>query len=141
MAQADDVAAYPGQRLGLPVEGAGSVAGWGRRIVALCIDWALSLLIASAFIGRDVWTGHGFAVWAPLVALFVQLTVLTGLLDASVGQRVVGLAVARLDGESVALPRAALRSLLICLAIPPLVFDRDSRGLHDLAAGTIVLRR
>jgi uncharacterized RDD family membrane protein YckC len=25
--------------------------------------------------------------------------------------------------------------------IPPLVFNRDSRGLHDLAAGTVVIRR
>jgi len=76
-----------------------------------------------------------------LLALFVQMTVLTGLLGASIGQRVLGMAVVRLDRHPVGLPRAAVRSLLICLAIPPLVFDRDSRGLHDLAAGTVVVRR
>ncbi len=141
MARADDVAAYPGQRLGLPEQGVGSVAGWGRRIVALCIDWAVSLLIASVFLGDQVWTGRGAVVFAPLLALFVQLTVLTGLLGSSVGQRFAGLAVARLDGGPVGLPRATLRSLLICLAIPPLIFDRDSRGLHDLAVGTVVVRR
>jgi len=27
------------------------------------------------------------------------------------------------------------------LVIPPLVMDRDARGLHDFAAGTAVLRR
>ncbi len=141
MAQAVSSRAHPGQRLGLPQTGSGSVAGWGRRIVALCLDWAASLLVVSAFVGARVWTGHGSEVWAPVGALLVELTVLTGLLGSSLGQRVVGIGVARLDGRPVGLPRAALRSLLICLAIPPLVFDRDQRGLHDLASGTVVVRR
>ena len=140
MPQADDVA-YPGQRLGLPEHGPGAVAGWGRRILALCIDWAVSLLLVSAFIGNDVWTSRGATAFAPLLALFAQLTLLTGLLGSSLGQRVVGVAVVRLDRRPLGLARAALRSLLICLAIPPLVFDRDQRGLHDLAVGTAVLRR
>ena len=133
--------AYPGQRLGLPERGPGAVAGWGRRILALCVDWAVSLLVAAAFIGTRVWTGRDGEVWAPLAVLFVELTLLTGLLGASIGQRILGIGVARLDGRPVGLGRAALRSALICLAIPPLVFDRDQRGLHDLAAGTIAVRR
>jgi len=139
----DDVAplGYPGQRLGRPKQGAGSVAGWGRRLLALALDWAASLLVVSAFIGNDVWTGQGLVVWAPLVALFVQLTVLTGLVGASVGQRLLGIGVVMLDGRPPGLGRAAVRSLLICLALPPMVFDRDWRGLHDLAAGTVVVRR
>jgi hypothetical protein len=36
---------YAGQRLGLPQEGPGSVAGWGRRVAALFIDWFASLLV------------------------------------------------------------------------------------------------
>ncbi len=131
---------YPGQRLGRPNHGAGSVAGWGRRLGALAVDWAVSLLAVGAFIGNEVWTGQGFAVWAPLVALFVQLTVLTGLVGASVGQRLLGIGVVMLDGRPPGLGRAAVRSLLICLALPPLVFDRDWRGLHDLAVGTVVIR-
>jgi len=138
--QADDDA-YPGQRLGLPEQGPGAVAGWGQRILALCIDWAVSLLVVSAFVGNAVWTGRGAVAWAPLGVLFVQLTLLTGMLGASLGQRVVGVGVMRLDGRPAGLARAALRSLLICLAIPPLVFDRDRRGLHDLAVGTVVVRR
>ncbi len=141
VAWSHDAQAYPGQRLGLPEEGTGSVAGWGRRILALCADWAVSLLVVAAFIGGEVWSGGGATAFAPLLALFVQMTVLTGLLGASIGQRVLGMAVVRLDRHPVGLPRAAVRSLLICLAIPPLVFDRDSRGLHDLAAGTVVVRR
>ena len=119
----------------------GAVAGWGRRIVALGVDWAVSLLVVAAFIGDEVWSSRGATAFAPLLALFVQLTLLTGLLGSSFGQRVVGIGVSRLDGRPVGLARAALRSALICLAIPPLVFDRDQRGLHDLAAGTVAVRR
>jgi hypothetical protein len=31
--------------------------------------------------------------------------------------------------------------MLICLVVPPLVFNRDNRGLHDLAVKTVSLRR
>jgi len=34
-----------------------------------------------------------------------------------------------------------IRSFLICLLIPAVIFDRDHRGLHDLAAKTVVVRR
>ena len=33
-----------------------------------------------------------------------------------------------------------VRTFLICLVIPPVVFNRDNRGLHDLAVGTIDAR-
>jgi uncharacterized RDD family membrane protein YckC len=51
------------------------------------------------------------------------------------------LRVARIDGHAVPLLRSLLRSFLVCLVVPPLVFNRDNRGLHDLAAGTVVIRR
>jgi uncharacterized RDD family membrane protein YckC len=136
-----DAADYPGRRFGLPEEGSGSIAEYGRRVAALVIDWFVAILLASLFVGEDVWTGEGAGLWAPLVALFVELTVLDGLLGYSVGRRVLSIAVVRLDGRRpVGLPRALLRSALLCLAFPALVNDRDRRGLHDLAAGTAVVR-
>ena len=33
-----------------------------------------------------------------------------------------------------------LRTVLICLVIPPLVWDSDGRGLHDRAVNTVVVR-
>jgi uncharacterized RDD family membrane protein YckC len=35
---------------------------------------------------------------------------------------------------------AALRTALLMLLIPALISDRDGRGLHDRAAGTVVVR-
>ncbi|NKX50179.1 RDD family protein, partial [Arthrobacter deserti] len=37
---------WPGRRLGLPQTGPDSIARPGRRVAALCIDWAMSYLIA-----------------------------------------------------------------------------------------------
>lgn len=136
-----DSEVFPGRRLGLPAEGRGSVAGYGQRIAALVIDWVVALLVASAFVGGDVWTGEGAALWAPLVVLLAELTLLDGLLGYSIGRRVLSIAVVRVDGgHPVGLQRAFMRSILLCLAIPALVNDDDRRGLHDRAAGTVVVR-
>ena len=132
---------YPGQRLDLPEAGPGSVAPFGRRIAALVIDWLVAILVASIFVGEDVWTGEGAGLWAPLAALAVELTLLDGLLGYSIGRRLLSIAVARIDGRRpVGIPRALLRSVLLCLALPALINDQDRRGLHDLAAGTVVVR-
>ena len=132
---------WPGDRLGLPQEGAGSVAGWGRRVLALCIDWLLSMLAAGAFVGGDVWTGGGAGAWMPLTVFAVEVWLLTGLLGASAGQRIVSIAVARVGGGPVGLWSALIRTLLICLIVPPVIYDRDQRGVHDLAVGTVVVLR
>lgn len=132
---------YAGERLGLPAEGPGSVAGWGRRILALWLDWLASMLVVGAFIGGDVWTGQGLSQWATMGAFLLEAALLTALMGGSFGQLVCRVAVARLDGKPVNLLQALLRTFLICLVVPPLVFNRDGRGLHDLAVKTVTLRR
>ena len=66
------------------------------------------------------------------------------LLDASYGQtigkRVVGIRVIRVDGDGLAPFRwLVLRTVLLGVLVPPVVWDRDRRGLHDRAAGTVVV--
>lgn len=134
-------AAYPGQALGLPEEGPGSVAGWGRRILALTLDWLAATLVAVGFIGFDDWSRSNQSGWVTLLVFLVEATVLTALLGGSFGQLIARIAVVRLDGKPVNLLQALVRTFLICLVIPPLVFNRDGRGLHDLAVKTVPLRR
>ena len=133
-------APYPGQRLGVPADGPGSVASWGRRLLALVVDWAASLLVAGLVFGREVW-GQDWQAWMPMAVFLVEASLLTALLGGSFGQLVLRLGVARLDGRPVNLLQALGRTALICLVVPPLVFNRDNRGLHDLAFGTVALRR
>jgi uncharacterized RDD family membrane protein YckC len=132
---------YPGERLGLPEDGPGSVAGWGRRILALVVDWVASMLVAATFIGGAVWSAQGAQQWLTMGVFLLEASVLTPLLGGSFGQLVTRIAVTRLDGKQLNLLLAVLRTVLICLVVPPLVFNRDQRGLHDMAAGTVTIKR
>ncbi len=127
---------YSGERLGLPAEGPGSMARLPRRVTALCIDWFAALLVAGAFIGDSQSSAQSLAT---LGIFAVQVTLLTWLWGSSFGQRLVGI---RVVGRSrrLGLIGAALRTALICLVIPPLVWDDDGRGLHDRAVDSVVLR-
>jgi hypothetical protein len=127
----EDGQGYPGERFGLPREGSRSVAGMGRRLLALLIDWLLCTVIALAAFRSKVWTLPIFAVETYL------LTALTGM---TIGKRLVGIRVASLSGGPVGLWWALVRTLLLLAVVPPLITDRDLRGLHDRAANTIVIR-
>ncbi len=131
---------YAGATLGLPAAGPGSAARLASRLLGLCIDWVVSLLVVAAFVGSEVWTGDGWVRAAPLLVLYLEQTLLVGLLGTSIGHRVARIRVVGPSGGPVGLPRAAVRALLLCLAIPPLLMDRDLRGVHDKVAGTVVVR-
>ncbi|MGB7980721.1 MAG: RDD family protein [Candidatus Nanopelagicales bacterium] len=128
--------AYRGQSLGLPESGSGSMASTGRRVVALFIDWFAALLISRALVGEPTSTLETFAT---LGIFALEVTVLTWLWGASFGQRIMGI---RVLGRThrLGLVAAALRTLLICLVLPALVWDAQGRGLHDRAVDSLVLR-
>jgi uncharacterized RDD family membrane protein YckC len=142
---ARDEESYPGQRFGLPEEGPRSVAGVGRRLGALVIDWLACLLIASAIL-RGVHHGIAFSVaigqargWT-LAVFAAEVFLLTALTGFTLGKRLLGIRVARIDGRPVGLASALVRTVLLLLVVPALVLDKDLRGLHDKAARTIVIR-
>jgi uncharacterized RDD family membrane protein YckC len=123
---------YPGQQLGLPEHGPGSAGGFGPRILALVIDW-LPCSIAAQLLTKN-------PALSALV-LFAAVTVLSvGIAGRTVGHAAAGLRVALLDGRRAGFTAAVIRTMLLCLVIPPVVYNADGRGLHDRAAGTIVLR-
>ncbi|HEY5978895.1 MAG TPA: RDD family protein [Microlunatus sp.] len=132
---------YPGQRLGLPESGRGSLAGWRARVAALLLDWAASMGVAVGLFGTAALTGSGWQAWMTLATFFVESTLLVTVASGSFGQLICRIAVVRLDTEPVGFPRAVLRQALICLALPPLIIGPDRRGLQDLAAATVVVNR
>jgi RDD family len=123
---------YPGQRLGLPEHGRGSVVSFPVRIGAVFVDWTLSLVISRGFLDGNE--------WATLAIFGVANLLLVSTLGAGVGGRLFRIRVARLDGGHPSPTAVLIRTVLLCLAIPPLIWDRDGRGLHDKAARTVVLR-
>jgi uncharacterized RDD family membrane protein YckC len=128
----EDPPSWPGERLGLPASGPGSAARFGRRLGAIAVDW-LPCSVAAQLLT----TNPGVST----LALFALLTV--GSVTAfgrTPGHAVAGLRVAMLDGSRPSFGAAVIRTILICLAIPPLLINADARGLHDRAAQTLVLR-
>jgi len=124
-------AAYPGQRFGLPERGPGSVASMPRRVLALFIDWLLSMLIAYWLTHSQFWT---------IVVFAVEVYVLTATTGFTVGKRLVGIRTIRTDGGLVGFRWALVRTAILLTVIPPLLTDRDLRGLHDRASDTLVIR-
>jgi uncharacterized RDD family membrane protein YckC len=114
-------------------------AGFGRRLGAIAIDWALSIGMA-LLLFRSAPYGSAESQIATLSLFAFEVTLLTWLSSASFGQRVLGLEVQRTDGSRLSLGRVVLRTLLICLVIPAVVIDSDGRGLHDRAVDSVVLR-
>ncbi|MCY0950932.1 RDD family protein [Streptomyces sp. H27-S2] len=128
---------YPGQRLGLPQAGPGSVARFGRRLGAVAIDWTGCQLIAYGLItGGDLAASGNWTL-----GLFVALAVLTvGTVGFTPGKRIVGLRVIAEDGGRLGFGRVVIRTLLLALVVPALIWDRDGRGLHDRLARAVQVR-
>lgn len=116
-------------------------ASWGRRLLALVVDWfagmaVIRLLIATGVVAEDP---HGFGTLGVFV---VESALLTAMAGGSFGKLATRLRVVRADGQPhpIGLIQALLRQVLVALVVPPLVFKPDGRGLHDLAAGSRTVR-
>src|SRR5882757_8176641 len=128
---------YRGERLGLPEEGPGSIAPVGRRIAAVLVDWILSVLIAYGLIAhRDVRLAEN---WALAVSAVVSLLAVS-LVGSTPGKRLLGLRVVRLGGGRLGPLAVLVRTVLLLLVVPAVVWDRDTRGLHDKAANAVQVR-
>jgi uncharacterized RDD family membrane protein YckC len=134
---------WPGERMGLPKDGPGSVAGRGTRLIAFLIDLVVAALVTSLFVEMDVARPEvmqTFNYWAILVWFLIS-AVTVSLFGFTVGKFALGLRVVRIDGTNLVGPlRAIPRTIMTAVIIPAALIDRNGRGLHDRAVGTIVLR-
>lgn len=127
-------------------------ASWARRMLAVLVDWLACMLVVIAFVGPARYfpsagtelTGVNPSILT-LLLFVAESTVLTSLAGGSFGKLATRLRVVRMDGNPSPVDplRALLRSVLVALVIPPLVFRPDGRGLHDLivASATVPLQR
>ena len=127
---------YPGKDLGFPEAGRGAVAGMARRVGALFIDWLICTLVVSVAI-RPPAADVGFWTLLLFAAQDYAFTALTGL---TIGKQVLRIRVSRLDGRMVGFGWGLVRTLLLLTVVPPLIVDKNLRGLHDRAANTAVVR-
>lgn len=126
-------ASWPGRSLGLPEAGPRSVARLGRRLIALAIDWGTAVVVSIAFFAYD--GGATLAAFAVAQIVFLVTA------NASVGHLLLGMRLVPVAGGYLGLWRPIVRTILLCLVIPAVIFDRDQRGMHDRLVGTVLVRR
>jgi RDD family len=133
--------AFPGERLGRPEAGPGSIASTGRRLGALVIDWILCLVIARGFFGPGALEPNGSLL--PVAVLVVENLLLVATAGATLGQRLTGARVETVAGARPGPGASAVRAVLLGLGVPALtlLWERDRRGLHELLSGTLAARR
>ena len=127
---------WPGERLGLPDSGPGSVGRVGRRIAAIAVDWAAATLIALLFAPYSsvLHSWLTLAIFALMQVLFIPT------IGGSVGHRLLGMRIVPISGGWVGFWRPVVRTLLLIIVIPAIVWDSDQRGFHDKVAGTVLIR-
>jgi uncharacterized RDD family membrane protein YckC len=136
----------------------GARAPFALRCGALLVDYtvvigiaAFATLLARLFGGGSRTAGGTVMEFGLIVALTVallDLLVLPGFTGRTLGKWVAGLRVERRDGERLSLARSLLRhtlgylASLLTLGLGFLLaaFNREGRALHDVIAGTVVVR-
>jgi uncharacterized RDD family membrane protein YckC len=137
--------AFRGQAIGLPESGRGSLATTGARLGAFVVDSLASTLVAALFVhphgAGHSWSDHLPGSWS-LIPLAVNYLVGCTLAGGTLGMYLLKLRLGRVDqpGSRVGTGRVLLRTVLLFLFVPAVVFDRDGRGMHDRFSDTAVVR-
>ncbi len=134
--------AFRGERIGLPSAGRGSLSATGPRLGAFVVDALASSLVAALFVSHR---GDGLANNLPgswsLVPLAVDYVLGSLIAGRTLGMYLFGLRLIRVERAVAVSPlRIVLRTVLLFLLVPAVVFDRDGRGLHDRLTDTAVVR-
>ena len=134
------LSSYPGENLGLPREGKGSLAGLFPRMAALLIDWSICYAMAAIITPNINWFGDNAT--ASMIFFIIWRVVTVWLFAQSPGHAIMGIGVARIDDPSqrVGLWRSVVRVIFTIFLLPPVIQDTDGRGMHDRATGTAVIR-
>ena len=123
--------------------GTGSIARPGRRIGALLIDYIAATIIATGFLGYDQFAlpaEAGLTMFAPMGVFALLQILFIPTAGGSPGHRILGMRVVRLGGGWVGVWRPIVRTLLIVIVIPAVIWDADQRGVHDKVTGLVLIR-
>lgn len=127
---------YPGDRLGLPESGPGSVATLPRRAAQFTLDALLAGLLALLFTFPAPPQNWSLLTWAVIMVVPVAV------IGATPAMVLLGLRVVRLDrpgSPGVGLLWTLVRTASVFFVLPALILDRDSRGVQDRASRTVVV--
>jgi len=104
----------------------------GRRLLGVTLDWGLAVAASVIFFDYN-------PVATSVIFVLLQL-IFIPTLGGSIGHRIVGLRVVPVMSGWVGPWRGLVRSVLLGIVLPALVWDSDQRGFHDKIAGTVLIR-
>jgi uncharacterized RDD family membrane protein YckC len=113
--------------------------------LAFLVDSLASGLVAALFVSRTGHSGGSVSGRLPgawsLIPFAIDYIVGTLVAGRTLGMYLFGLRIVRVDHTVAVDPgRAVIRTVLLSLLLPALIFDRDGRGLHDRLTDTAVVR-
>jgi uncharacterized RDD family membrane protein YckC len=103
------------------------------------VDWLICDLIAAGLMDYRLGQG-GAGSFKPLGVFVLMNLLLVGTLGSTIGHRLLGIRVVRIGGATAGPFLVAIRTVLLALVIPAVIWDRDTRGFHDKIAGTVTVR-
>ena len=108
------------------------LAPFGRRVGALVVDWAIAMAISYGFFGGDA--------MAILGVFAAQRVLVGGLTGSSIGHRLLGLRIVHASRGRVPFLSVLVRTVLLCLVLPPLWRTVVGVPLHDDLARSRLVR-
>lgn len=133
---------YPGERLGLPAEGPGSVATQGKRLLGTVVDLLASVLLGGLVILFGLHVSPFVRGLINSGVYIVEVLLLSAFTGQTIGMRFTHTKMLWRDGGDPPLRWALFRVVLTIFPVPfvlTLLLDDDTRGLHDRAAGTVIV--
>ena len=111
-------------------------ASQGKRFIAICIDWAIAWSIATLLTPSLIPESS----FSTLFIFFVQVLLVTYLLQSSMGQFLVGIKI--IDKNTfgrIGFSRTLVRTTLIILVLPA-IFTKESEPYHNLLTNSRAIR-
>ena len=118
--------------MGRPESGLNSIARPGIRIAGIAVDFAVCFVVYALF-----FYGSSFA---SLMIFAIEQILFLVAFGGSLGHLLFGMRVVTLENRWAGVWRPVLRTALLILLIPALIWNADQRGLHDVFAGTVLIR-
>ena len=111
-----------------------------RRLAAITVDWLACYAIIAAISGGIGQMGPDRSL-SILALFFVEVSILTALQGASLGQKIFGMKVVRFsDGGAITPLQALVRTIFLVLVVTAVTYDENGRGIHERLSRTALIR-
>ena len=112
----------------------------GRRLTAITVDWLACYSIVAALSGGLGQMGPNRSL-SILGLFFLEVSILTALQGASLGQKIVRIKVVRFsDGGAITPVQALVRTFFLVLVVTAVTYDENGRGIHERLSRTALIK-